>query len=80
MIVFKFNFFSNVSWGLNTKYFIIYILHFIFFSKGTEDPFVVHFEQDLEESAEKHLNDLKSWQVKTSKVSCILLCVSVFLD
>ncbi|CAH3122133.1 unnamed protein product [Porites lobata] len=37
--------------------------------KGTEDPFVVHFEQDLEESAEKHLNDLKSWQVKTSKIA-----------
>ena len=33
MVVFEFNFLSNVSWGLNTKYFIIYILHFIFFLK-----------------------------------------------
>ena len=30
MIVFKFNFLSNVSWGLNTKYFIIYNLNSIF--------------------------------------------------
>ena len=69
---------------MSPKYFIILTLTctFLFFSKGTEDPFVVHFEQDLEESAEKHLNDLKSWQVKTSKVSCVLLFVliSVLLD
>ena len=63
---------------MRPKHEILYYLYltFHFFSKGTEDPFVVHFEQDLEESAEKHLNDLKSWQVKTSKVSCILLFVS----
>lgn len=50
-------------------------MYISFFSKGTEDPFVVHFEQVLEESAEKHLNDVKLWQVKTSKVSCIVLFV-----
>jgi len=38
-------------------------------STGSRDPFTVHFEQDLDESVEKSLGNLRTWQQKTRKVS-----------
>ncbi|XP_067050148.1 uncharacterized protein DDB_G0283697-like isoform X2 [Acropora muricata] len=36
-------------------------------SSGNGDPFVAHFEQDLDETAEKRLSDFTSWQKKANK-------------
>ena len=47
----------------------MYTLIMVFLSIETKDPFAIHFEQDMDESAEKCLSDLKTWHVKTSKVS-----------
>jgi len=38
-------------------------------STGSRDPFTVHLEQDLDESVEKSLGNLRTWQQKTRKVS-----------
>ncbi|KAK2568562.1 U3 small nucleolar RNA-associated protein 25-like protein [Acropora cervicornis] len=35
---------------------------------GNGDPFVAHFEQDLDETSEKRLSDFTSWQKKTNKI------------
>ena len=37
-------------------------------SVESKDPFTVHFEQDLDESVEKSLGNLRTWQQKTRKV------------
>ena len=46
-------------------------------SKGNEDPFVVHFEEDLDESVEKNLSDLNTWHKKATKVSYFLLILYI---
>ena len=49
-------------------------------SLGSQDPFTVHFEQDLSETTEKQLSDLRTWKQTTRKVSsvytdiCVISC------
>ena len=42
--------------------------NFWFLTTGNGDPFEAHFEQDLDETAEKRLGDFTCWQKKTNKV------------
>ncbi|PFX26374.1 Digestive organ expansion factor [Stylophora pistillata] len=37
-------------------------------SAGSQDPFTVHFEQDLSETTEKLLSDPRTWKQKTRKI------------
>lgn len=47
------------------------------YSLGSQDPFTVHFEQDLSETTEKQLSDLRTWKQTTRKVSSVYTDISV---